>query len=266
MYYCAYSYCILLLITRCLAEDFTFPPLPGNLTLPPYFFKPLSEWPDFSRNFSDPYKLLKKFNLPDYRNPKTLEDFLRFHYVAPHMMEFSANETLQVVYEDFKVKTGWAFAPTLMTKTPCLQWSADPNSLYLLIFTDPDYPSTTITHCGELMHWFVANIPGLLVDKGDTYMEYLGPIPPKCSGLHRYVFQIYKQSGPITFSIPRVNRRQIQHRRCFRSMEFSKKHKLGNPVASNIFLAEYDGYGLPLTVMQGNHLFGPDDKKDDVLW
>lgn len=252
-----YTCYVLLLTTRCLAEDNTFPP---------YFFEPLEKWPNNTLNISDPFDFLKVLNLPDYRNPVTLEDFLIFHNVVPHMMEFVPNETLEVTYEDIKVKTGWAFAPLLMKNMPRLNWKADPNSLYLLVFTDPDFPSTSTAHCGELMHWFVSNIPGLQIEKGDTYIEYLGPVPLEKSGLHRYVYQIYKQQRKMIFPYPHVNARQIHYRRCFRSMEFSTKYKLGNPVATNIFLADYDGHTFPITKLLGNHFYGPGDNFDEPMW
>lgn len=51
----------------------------------------------------------------------------------------------------------------------------------------------------EYVHWFVANIPGKQIEKGDTLVEYLQPFPPKGTGFHRYVFVLYQQNGLVKY-------------------------------------------------------------------
>ncbi|OZC05866.1 phosphatidylethanolamine-binding protein [Onchocerca flexuosa] len=85
----------------------------------------------------------------------------------------------------------------------------------------------------------VINIPGQNVSSGTVLSDYIGSSPPKGTGLHRYVFLVYKQPGNI---------RNIQHghlttsgknRANFKIVKFAKKHHLGNPVAGNFFQAKY---------------------------
>lgn len=108
-----------------------------------------------------------------------------------------------------------------MKDLPTLKWTAEPESFYTLIMTgminshvnriflilianhiDPDAPSRQAPVNREFLHWLVANIPGDQVAKGDTIAEYIGSGPPKDSGLHRYVFLVYKQGAEQKFDEP----------------------------------------------------------------
>lgn len=68
-------------------------------------------------------------------------------------------------------------------------------SLFIIETLDPDAPSRQAPASREFVHWLVVNIPGDQVAKGDTLAEYVGSGPPKGSGLHRYVFLVYKQGA-----------------------------------------------------------------------
>ena len=70
--------------------------------------------------------------------------------------------------------------------------------------TDPDAPSRANPFVGEVRHWLVVNIPGNDLVKGDTIAEYRGSGAPKGTGLHRYIFLLYKQNGVMTFDEPKV--------------------------------------------------------------
>lgn len=71
---------------------------------------------------------------------------------------------------------------------------------------DPDAPSRDKPTFRSFKHWAVINIPGADVGKGDEITEYIGAGPPNGTGLHRYVFLIYKQSaGRITYEGPIVS-------------------------------------------------------------
>lgn len=73
--------------------------------------------------------------------------------------------------------------------------------------------------------------------------EYIGSGPGKDTGLHRYVFLIYKQNGKLNFDEKRLtNRSSREDRRSFRISKFAEKYQLGNPVAGNFYLAEWDDY------------------------
>ncbi|KAG0321475.1 hypothetical protein BGZ99_003908 [Dissophora globulifera] len=72
-------------------------------------------------------------------------------------------------------------------------------SKYTLVMTDPDAPSRQNPTMREYRHWVVTNIPSgsamepASLSKGTELTEYMGPAPPAGSGLHRYIFLLYKQ-------------------------------------------------------------------------
>lgn len=75
--------------------------------------------------------------------------------------------------------------------------------------TDPDAPSRADPANGEVRHWYVVNIPGNNVAAGETLFAYIGSGPPKDTGLHRYVFLAFKQSGKLVFDEPRVSNKYV---------------------------------------------------------
>lgn len=94
-----------------------------------------------------------------------------------------------------------------------------------------------------LFSWFrlVGNIPGTKVESGETLSSYVGSNPGQGTGLHRYVFLIYRQTSKLTFDEKRLtNLSSREDRRCFRISKFAEKYQLGNPVAGNFYLAEWD--------------------------
>ena len=87
MSYFKYSYCILFLLISCLAKEVI---LDNSFSFVSELeIKYITPRP----NKIDPFEVLKYFDLPDYRNPVSLEDFLVFHDVVTDMMEFAPNET-----------------------------------------------------------------------------------------------------------------------------------------------------------------------------
>jgi Raf kinase inhibitor-like YbhB/YbcL family protein len=90
--------------------------------------------------------------------------------------------------------------------SPSLTWSALPDSAaeLALIVQDPDTPmSGASTHLvalidpamisrladGELSAG--SELPGLVLGRGRVKLGWMGPLPPKGHGPHRYVFQAY---------------------------------------------------------------------------
>ncbi|CAF3979326.1 unnamed protein product [Rotaria magnacalcarata] len=87
------------------------------------------------------------------------------------------------------------------SEKPQVEWKStnESNEYYTLIFTNLD--GHLKEDNAEVLHWFVGNIPGNQIDKGETLCTYLPPFPPNGSGWHRCVFLLYKhQNGPINFS------------------------------------------------------------------
>lgn len=105
------------------------------------------------------------------------------------------------------VNLGNNLTPTSVKDEPYVEWSADPNNLHALMMIDPDAPSRTNPLARSFKHWLVINIPGSDVAEGDIITQYVGAGPPKRTGLHRYVFLVYKQADEITNHLPFVSRR-----------------------------------------------------------
>ena len=103
-----------------------------------------------------------------------------------------------------KVNLGNELTPTEVKDIPNVAWTADADSFYTLIMTDPDAPSRAEPTFREWHHWLVGNIPGNNLKDGTTLSEYIGSGPPKDTGLHRYVFVLYKQSGKLSFDEPKL--------------------------------------------------------------
>lgn len=76
---------------------------------------------------------------------------------------------------------------------------ADPSKLYTIVIWDPDAPREP-----SFLHWFVTNIPGGSVERGDVIQSYYPPTPPDKE--HRYYVGLYEQSGKIKVGkVPRTN-------------------------------------------------------------
>jgi phosphatidylethanolamine-binding protein len=148
----------------------------------------------------------------------------------------------KVKYASGAASLGNELTPTLVKDPPTVEWTADPESFYTLVMTDPDAPSRKDPKFREWHHWLVVNIPGHDVSKGDVLSEYVGAGPPEGTGLHRYVFVVFKQEGKQEFDEEKLTNRSAKNRGKFSTQTFADKHKLGDPVAGNYFQAEYDDY------------------------
>lgn len=92
---------------------------------------------------------------------------------------------------------GNELTPTQVKDKPTLTWNAENDAFYTLLLVDPDAPSRQNPKYREYRHWLVMNIPGTSIDQGDEVIGYMGSGPPKDTGLHRYIFLIYKQPNGI---------------------------------------------------------------------
>lgn len=130
---------------------------------------------------------------------------LEAHYFL-YLTEFF--QIFQINYPSgVSVQQGNELAPTQVKDIPTLVWEADSNDFYTLIMTDPDAPSRADPKFREVRHWTVVNIPGNKVAEGETLIEFIGSGPPKDTGLHRYIFLVYKQSGKLAFDEPHTSNR-----------------------------------------------------------
>lgn len=172
------------------------------------------------------------------------------HQIVPDVIPVAPAEEAKVSYDSgVTVNAGNELKPRQVKDVPKVEWKADPASFYTLCMTDPDAPSRAEPTYREWHHWLVGNIPGSDVAKGDTLSEYIGSGPPEKTGLHRYVFLVYKQNGKLTFDEPRLTNRSGDSRGGFAIQKFVQKYSLGTPVAGNFYQAEWDDY-VPILYKQ----------------
>lgn len=132
---------------------------------------------------------------------------------------------------------------------------------------DPDAPSRTNHPFREVRHWLVMNILESAVENGDEISEYRGSGPPKDTGLHRYIFLVFKQpDGLIVHDEPHTSNKLVfektinfiqfhdfrflkfsldrsrAHRLKTSAMKLAEKYNLGNPEFGNFYQAQYDAY------------------------
>ena len=151
-----------------------------------------------------------------------------------------------MLYEgNLKVELGNELTPTQVQRPPIkVNWPAEEAAFYTLILTDPDAPSRTNPTNGQWQHWLVTNIPGNRVDQGQVLSDYVGSGPPKATGLHRYVFLVYRQpAGKIDFDgIAVRSNRTAEGRAKWQAHKFATDYKLEGPIAGNFYQAQWDDY------------------------
>ncbi|XP_043482286.1 protein D2-like [Leptopilina heterotoma] len=160
--------------------------------------------------------------------------------VVPDVINKAPVNEVEVEYGKKKVRVGEELTPTEVKNAPEIDYKDDDDALYTLIMTDPDAPSRQTPTNREFVHWLVGNIPEDEVSKGDVLAPYVGSGPPKGTGLHRYVFLVYKQKGKITFNEPQLTSNGKEGRRNFSAKKFAEKYNLGDPIAANMFQAQWD--------------------------
>lgn len=154
------------------------------------------------------------------------------------------------------VNLGNEIAPVDVKEQPKVTYKANPNDFYTLIMTDPDAPSRANPVRREFRHWLVSlfylfqintlinqfqvvNIPGSDIEKGEVLSEYVGSGPPKDSGLHRYVFLLYRQPKKLEFEETLVKKTEVGDRPLFSARKFAEKYNM-KLEAGNFYQAQYD--------------------------
>ncbi|CEO95552.1 Phosphatidylethanolamine-binding protein [Plasmodiophora brassicae] len=164
------------------------------------------------------------------------------HEIVPDVVSHAPRELAEVVLPGGYGlhRFGEVIKPSQIQRPPKLHWKGDgTDQLYTLLMVDPDAPSRTNPTRREWVHWIVVNIPGADVPQGKTLLEYAPPTPPAGTGLHRYVFLIYKQDRSSSASpLPKTASRGQ-----WSAAEFAEKNGLGNPVAGFMFQAEFETGG-----------------------
>lgn len=148
---------------------------------------------------------------------------------------FSPNAEMVVSYPIRQVSNGCEIKTTALVDRPRIRIGGSSDALYALVMVDPDAPSPSEPSCREWVHWIVTDIPG----GGDASygLEILHYEPPKpVIGIHRYVFVLFKQDGPLLVMPP-------MYRNNFSTRDFALTCDLGLPVASVYFNAQKQAGG-----------------------
>ncbi|XP_066144601.1 protein D3-like [Euwallacea fornicatus] len=172
------------------------------------------------------------------------------HGVVPDVISAAPSEIAEVCYPSgVKVEQGNELTPTQVKDQPAISWGAQTDAFYTVCMTDPDAPSRKEPTYREWHHWLVGNVPGSQIAKGEVLSAYVGSGPPPNTGLHRYVFLVYKQPNKLSFDEPRLPNNSGDKRGCFSIRKFAEKYNLGQPVAGNFYQAQYDDY-VPILYKQ----------------
>ena len=101
------------------------------------------------------------------------------------------NSNIDIKYNDKTVKNN-LFLTTAETQIePKISYNSNNNNLYTFLMHDPD------SIHGDYCHWLIINIPDNNLNNGDIILPYKGPSPPPKTGVHRYIFELYKQNNRL---------------------------------------------------------------------
>ncbi|XP_037953957.1 protein D3-like [Teleopsis dalmanni] len=161
--------------------------------------------------------------------------------IIPDIIDAAPKERAQIKYPSGAVvELGNELTPTQVKDQPEVTWNAESGVLYTLLMVDPDAPSRQDPKYREVCHWLVINIPGDKVAKGQTVVEFVGSGPPEGTGLHRYIFFVFKQAEKITTD-KFISKTTREGRFNVKTRDYIGKYNL-TTVAGNYYQAQYDDY------------------------
>jgi phosphatidylethanolamine-binding protein (PEBP) family uncharacterized protein len=165
---------------------------------------------------------------------KFFEIFQKYELI-PLLFDSCKNKPeLHIIFSNkHEVKYGNELKPSDVKSEPNIKWDCEPDNFYTLVHVDPDAPSKENPRFREWRHWLVINIPGNDISKGEVLSKYMGASPPKGTGLHRYVFLLFKQTEKL--NIPKMNDNE---RASFRIKQWAAQYNLGNPISCNFYIAQ----------------------------
>ncbi|KAM7017720.1 phosphatidylethanolamine-binding protein 1 [Tautogolabrus adspersus] len=165
--------------------------------------------------------------------------------LALQEVEEKPAQPLTIKYDSVEIdELGKVLTPTQVQNRPtCIEWAGcDSSKMYTLALTDPDAPSRKDPKFREWHHFLVVNMKGNDVSSGCVMSDYVGSGPPKGTGLHRYVWLVYEQSGSLNCSEPVLTNCCGDGRGKFKIQCFRQKYNLGAPLAGTCYQAEWDDY------------------------
>eukprot|EP01111_Echinosteliopsis_oligospora_P005105 TRINITY_DN1829_c1_g1_i1.p1 TRINITY_DN1829_c1_g1~~TRINITY_DN1829_c1_g1_i1.p1 ORF type:complete len:171 (-),score=45.49 TRINITY_DN1829_c1_g1_i1:394-906(-) len=128
-------------------------------------------------------------------------DQLKKEQIIPDVLpEFAPQDvSFKVTFGSHNV-TGSEIPLDAVQTQPQVSLKGEEGQYYTLAFVDPDAPSRSSPSNREWRHWVVVNIPSSDFSKGGHLSDFFPSAPPAGSGLHRYVFILYKQNGKLVAS------------------------------------------------------------------
>ncbi|KAK4873754.1 hypothetical protein RN001_013114 [Aquatica leii] len=146
--------------------------------------------------------------------------------IVPDIIDCAPKSKATVTYADcVTVECGNELTPTQVKDRPTVSWTAQSCFFYTVCMLDADPPCPSNPIYREWQHWVVGNIPGKLVNLGDTITQYIGACPKESTGLHRYVFLIYKQPSKICFDEERLSNKSVANRCKFSCQKLTVDNK-----------------------------------------
>nr|XP_018905866.1 PREDICTED: protein FLOWERING LOCUS T-like isoform X3 [Bemisia tabaci] len=185
------------------------------------------------------------------RTPKEIKDALIKHKIIPDVLDKAPNETIYVEWIDGPCAEFGNEIIALHEIENQPLWVNNKNFLKRLntiIMIGPDEPSPQNRSSSFFLYWLVTNIPPHDYDNvpatahamGEKLVEYREPMPPRGTGLHRYVFLAFSQGNrTINVTMPKLEHCNVTQRLNFNLKKFVKRYDLGEPFAVNFFLTQW---------------------------
>lgn len=159
------------------------------------------------------------------------------HELVPEVVSSAPANSVQITYRSgATVKQGNKLSASKVKEAPKkLSWPTKRDIYYTVVMIDPDAPDPSDATESQMLHWLVVDIPGTNVKKGQTFMEYSGPMK-KGKGIHRYVTLVYEQ--PKKFSFDPSYKSYLSSREKFDVTQAASWFELGKPIAGNFFKSQ----------------------------
>jgi phosphatidylethanolamine-binding protein (PEBP) family uncharacterized protein len=107
---------------------------------------------------------------------------------------------MEIYYNNKKIVNDEFLKPSETQIKPEIKFNLNSAKYYTLIMYDPD------AVVGTFVHWLVTNISKNNINNSNPIFPYKGPAPPPNTGKHRYIFELYEQTGMINTVLPNEKR------------------------------------------------------------
>ena len=163
-----------------------------------------------------------------------------FRNSFPLKIQYSGN------FGSCEAHNGEVLTPLESYNMPSVLFNGFAGSLYTLAMIDPDSPSRFNPSLREYLHWLVVNIEGEddITDaaSGATVFSYVPAAPSYNSGIHRYLFLLFKQDKKVSDEEIEDTRHFFQDRVKFDVCTWADSRNFGRPVGVNGFESKWDEF------------------------